>query len=307
MSEQTPTHDGPTDVFGGRVPVSTESAFFNAARPTLFVLLEGSDDVRFWRKFIDTAQCQLRNMKGRDNALNELNRKAVVPGTMLVILDADLDRINESLLKHPDIIWTDYHDLEVVMLESPALEDVLRVSASEDKLSAFEATHGSIRSALYRLATPIGKLRWLSHRDSLGLTFRKPDEKGFRYVNYADFCDTSAVTVDEKRMITTVLNFSNQPKPTEQQLELHQKLRSLPDPDVRQLCNGHDLLNILGIGLAKAWGNVKQTSGELAKDLSLAFSVEFLQGTQMYRTLSIWQDAHPHMPLLLARPIPTRP
>ena len=40
-------------------PLGTESAIFNAARPTAFLLVEGRADQRFWQLHTDSHSCCL--------------------------------------------------------------------------------------------------------------------------------------------------------------------------------------------------------------------------------------------------------
>lgn len=282
-------------------PPATESAFFNAARATVFLLVEGGSDERFWRAHVDLRCCQVRSMNGREPAIAELrsNRK---PGNFLAVLDADFDRINGTLQEDPDIIWTDLHDLECILIASPALDKVLIERGSREKLSQFENDGaGPIREALVSDARYLGRLRWLNQRDSLGLTFRKqkPKDGTFSFLSYRDICDKTTFRVVETAMVRTVLNFSQRHDldPT----ELVERMASLPDVDLWQLNVGHDLIGILSVWLRKKLGNETLDIEEIERSIRLAFEAKYLKDTAMFRSIREWEAKNPRFRVFVAQ------
>lgn len=274
--------------FGVSVDPATESEFFNAARHTTFLLVEGNVDERFWRRWIEPRRCQIRAMGGRDKVVAELelNRREGRPGFVAVI-DADFDRIDGVLRADPDIVYTDENDLEGMLVRSPALETVLHILGSAGKCAAFEEQHKSIRDALVDNARIIGKLRWLSKRDKLNLTFRKQKDSEFQYLRYKEFCDPKEWSVEPKKLVIHVCNFSMRHELKVD--ELLSRMRVLPDVDPWQLCVGHDLIGLLVIGLRQVLGNATKDESTIQDSLLLAYEEVYLLETSMYRALRAWE------------------
>jgi hypothetical protein len=278
--------------FGIAPPPATESEFFNAARPTVFLLVEGNSDERFWQLRVDRRRCQIRAMGGRDKAVEELeqNRRENRLG-FVAVLDADFDRIDGTLREDPDIVYTEYHDLECVLVGSPALEKVLGVLGSSSKCAQFEHKYKPIRDVLLENARVIGELRWLSKREGLNLVFRKRDANNeFRYIGYKDFCEQKGWSVDPRKLVAHVCNFSMR-----HDLKLDDLLdrsRLLPAADAWQICVGHDLLGLLAIGLRQALGNATIDTDTMQDSFLLAYEDAYLKETLMYRALCVWEENH---------------
>jgi len=279
--------------FGIAPPPATESEFFNAARPTVFLLVEGRSDARFWQSRVDYKRCQVREMGGRDKAVAEIeqNRRENRRG-FVAVLDADFDRVEGTLPDDPDLVFTDFHDLECMLVASPALEKVLVVHGSVSKIAQFESKGERIREALLKYAEIIGRLRWLSRRERLDLVFRKREPKGseFRYLQYKDFCDQKDWSVDKKKLLSHVCNFSNRHDLVID--DLLGRLDTLPSADAWQICVGHDLLGLLAIGLRQTLGNKTMDASAMQDSFLLAYEEAYWHETQMYRALCAWENRH---------------
>lgn len=282
--------------WGVSVPPPTEAEFFNAARVTTFLLVEGGSDALFWEARVHRYACQVRAMGGREQALTEL-RTVVVEGKggFVAVLDADFDRVDGSLPTDPNVVWTDVHDLEVHLIASRALDKVLIERGSRTKCDGFEAEEQrTVREALLARAVALGRLRWLSRRDALALTFRKSSGESFRYVDYGKFCDRSSWRVDEEKLVQEVLNFSVQPRlRVADLLERMARLPEVANEAVLQLCVGHDLVGLLMVGLRSRLGSQNYKMEELEERLRLAFERGDLEKTGMYQALRSWERDHP--------------
>lgn len=277
--------------WGVTTPAPTESVFFNAARWTTFLLLEGHSDERFWRLFVDRHACQLRPMGGRAAALKDLATMAAEGrGGFVAVLDADFDRINGTLAAHPHVVWTDGHDLETMFIVAPSLDKVLSVAASQAKLDGFATENKTtVREALFARGAAIAELRWLSQREQLTLTFRKKKEGGFKYLDYHAFCEPKGWVMDREALVRTVLNFSS--RPDLKVADLRTRM-SRPTEDLHQLCVGHDLVGLLMVGLRAKLGSRTCSMEELEELLCLAFERAHLEQTGMYQALCVWEQAN---------------
>lgn len=278
--------------WGVTVPPPTESAFFNAARRTVFLLVEGHSDELFWLARVDRHRCQVRAMGGRAEALRELDTAGSEgKGGFVAVLDADFDRIEGRLAQHPNVIWTDLHDLELILIASPALDKVLIEIASRKKLDDFAAST-PVREALLARAAVLAQLRRLSLREGLNLSFRRATKEGFKYLPYHDFCPRSSWELDPVQLVRAVLDFSQR-----HDLRPADLLARLDTTEVDrwQLCVGHDVVGLLVVGLRSKLGSENFSIEGIQKDLRVAFEWQHLEQTGMYRDLRVWEARNaPH-------------
>lgn len=272
-------------------PPRTDAEFFNANRNTVSLLVEGGSDQHFWENRIDRQRCRIYSMGGKAKVwetLRDAQSKSKVG--FVAVLDADFERLDGTMIEDPDVIWTDLHDLETMLIHSPALEMVLGEHGSRERRDAFEEKQ-SIREALLANALPLGRLRWSVRRRGLDLVFKKQQGKKFHYVDYHKFCDRGTWTVDIAAMIQKVLDFNN--RHDLKVADLLQGMQALPEADPWQVVVGHDLVGILLLGLRSKLGNLTEMDIEtLQKDLRLAFERAYLEKTAMYTALRAWEARH---------------
>ncbi len=77
----------------------------------------------------------------------------------LAIVDADFDVVGNSTTLSHNLLYTDTHDLETMMIKSPALEKVLSEFGAKDKISVINKTGKDARTLLIKCASPLGYLR----------------------------------------------------------------------------------------------------------------------------------------------------
>src|SRR5438105_471262 len=92
-----------------------------------FLLVEGVDDARFFTTRTDSRRCRLVLAGGRENVLGAIAvlDRASFKGALGAV-DADFDRIiGAGTAPAPNLAVTDTHDLEMMLIQSPALERLL--------------------------------------------------------------------------------------------------------------------------------------------------------------------------------------
>jgi Protein of unknown function (DUF4435) len=260
-----------------------------------FLLVEGRSDKIFFERFVNTDLCHFLVTEGKDNAIKALNsiEKSGYTG-ILVIIDADFDQLETSPPQSPNLLRTDTHDLETMILKSPALDKLLAIYCSDDKLKEFGR---DVRTTLLEAGMSIGYFLWLSNSKNLNLTFDG--------LKFKEFIDDRTIHLDERKLINEVKNKS-QPAakpaladPTDIQKRIAAKKQDSHDP--WQICRGHDLVEILSIGLRKAWGSndaidVVPRSNErkstLESQLSLAYEAAYFLKTQLYQEIMTWESSN---------------
>lgn len=83
----------------------------------------------------------------------------------LGIVDADFMALEQQESPSPNVLVTDLHDAECMMLASPALEHLLRELVDEKQVDSFKERVGSVVDHLLSSGKATGYLRWASARN----------------------------------------------------------------------------------------------------------------------------------------------
>jgi Protein of unknown function (DUF4435) len=258
-----------------------------------FLLVEGRSDKIFYSNFVDDALCRFVVTDGKDNAISTLNtlEESSYIG-VLAIVDADFDRLETSPPQSPNLLRTDTHDLETMILKSSALDKLLAIYCSDDKLKEFGR---DVRTKLLEAGMSIGYFLWLSNSDNLNLTFDG--------IKFKEFIDDKTLHLDERKLINEVKNKS-QPAAKlalSDFIDIQKRIaaKKQDNHDPWQICRGHDLVEMLSIGLRKAIGSNQAMDVEASSDkrkntlenqLILSYEAAFFFKTQLYQEILAWEN-----------------
>ncbi|WP_293330426.1 DUF4435 domain-containing protein [Microcoleus sp. CAWBG58] len=246
-----------------------------------FLIAEGDTDSRVWKNLVDSTKCRVENAHNKNNAVAVLNilEQGNFPG-VLAVVDADFDILEGSVPLSPNLLFTDTHDLETMLLKSPALEKVLSEHGSAKKIESFAQ---DIRQTLLESAKAIGYLRWASLKFNYCLKFEGLD--------FDKFIDKETLAL-KSELIQTVKNKSQKQGLDEQEIRAKMDSLKTDAQDIWYICCGHDMIAILQIALCKALGtcNSKQVEPDvLEKDLRLAYESSHFRLTQLYTAIQHWE------------------
>jgi Protein of unknown function (DUF4435) len=257
----------------------------------VFLLVEGGSDAKFYRQLIDSDQCQLVVALNRDMAISVLEILQKDPSEDVVaIVDKDFDELNGTLPDRPNLFFTDTHDLETMLIQSPALEKLLSELGSKEKLSKFGH---DVRAVLLAAGCAIGYLLWVSLQDDLSLKFEG--------IDFPKFINRELLTIDELELIEEVKRKSQKPKLKTSDLHQRMTQKKHPSHDPWQVCRGHDLMYILSVGLRHAIGtkDAKDVTVEiLESNLRMCHEQVYFQATQLYSSLNQWETDNPTYKIL---------
>lgn len=252
----------------------------------LFLVVEGVTDERLYEKFIDPGNVRIVEAHSKDNVRRTVGcmRSARKDDMVAGIVDPDLDRLNGRRAEAP-VFYTDRRDMEMMIIASNALDDVLAEYADHDALERFTEDFGHVRESIVSASYPIGLLMHISVKEGLGLSFKNLD--------FGDFIDPRTLRLDARRMVDSVLYNSSPCRMGRKALlgRLDDAARNLDD--VWTAARGHDAVAILLIGLKRSFGSFNSrhlTEGELGGALRLAFSDACFRGTDLYRDSSAWAE-----------------
>lgn len=250
-----------------------------------FLIAEGDTDARVWKNLVDSTKCRVEIAHNKDNAVQVLNilEQAHFAG-VLAVVDADFDILEGTVSVSQNLLFTDTHDLETMLLKSPALEKVLAEHGSEDKIKGFGK---DVRQTLLESAKIIGYLRWASLKFDYCLKFED--------LAFNKFVDKETLALNESNLIKTIKN--NSQKLGLDETEVKTKMDSLKTNahDMWYICCGHDMIAILSIALCKALGscNSKQVEPNiLEKDLRLAYESSHFRLTKLYIAIQTWEQTN---------------
>lgn len=249
-----------------------------------FLVVEGEKDALFYKRL---ANWRVMIAHSKENAAQVLMiLESDDFAGVLAIVDADFDALEGRIFVSSNIFLTDTHDLETMMLRSPALEKLLLEMGSETKLGEFVKSRGKeLREALLEEGLHLGYLRWVSLRHGHTLKFEG--------LNYRDFTDLVTLTINQSKLIKTIKDHSQKPQLSDR--DLQQQIESIRDEthDKWLVCCGHDLIGILSVGLHKAIGSQKywkEIEPEiLERSLRLAYESVWFRDTRLYASIREWE------------------
>jgi hypothetical protein len=168
-----------------------------------------------------------------------------------------------------------------MIMQSPALEKILREFGSEDKINKF-VTRKPIRDALLECGALIGYLRLFSQRRKLDLKFQD--------VKFNKFLNVETLQLDLSKLIQVVKDNSQK----QNVLIDNEDVEALKDPkhDPWQVCCGHDLAELLAVALRKAIGSAKEQevkAEKIEQALRLAYEKADFERTQLFQSIQSWK------------------
>lgn len=260
--------------------ISMERSVFSGT----FLVVEGVTDERLFEKFIDKDEVKIIEAHSKDNVRGAVKDMANVrkDGRVIGIVDADLDRLRGRKAK-PPLFHTDCRDMEMMVIRSNALNDVLDEYSDHDKIEEFREKVGPVRDALISASYPVGLLMYLSQSEGLNLSFKDLD--------FDRFINPRTLTLNAGAMVDTVIFNSKSCRMSRKAVlaKLDDMAGDLEDP--WEAARGHDTVDILLIALKKNFGSFNSrnlNSGELGGALRLAFSDRCFEDTDLYRDTSAW-------------------
>ena len=248
-----------------------------------FLLVEGRDDRLFFGKFVNAAKCTIEVAEGQATVVDAvwiLESRGF--SGVLGVIDADFDRVEGKPARSVNIILLETHDLENLLVRSPALDQVLAELGSQQKIKKFGR---DVRDTLVAAALPIGCLRLHSLRSGLNLKFQ-----GLKYFK---FVNRNSLAIDLASFIQQVLNRSRRSSHNIKDLESAIMSIKCSGYDAWQLCAGDDLVSILRLALNRGALGTKNSTEvsyeKLCQSLRLAYSDHDFITSQLIGDIRRWE------------------
>lgn len=207
---------------------------------------------------------------------------------VLGIVDDDMESICAAPPASPNVIVTDGHDLEAMLLRGRALEHLLAELADSGRVERLERQEGrSVRDALIARALPFGQIHRLARH--LGCT---PDFDHDLPVRAFFAKDSWALDLQALHTKASALGLAPSA------VALSARLDALPAADPWLICRGHDLIRILDVGLKTELGSLRPSElgeAKIARALRLAAKDTDIHATTTWTAIRNWEAANtPH-------------
>jgi len=241
----------------------------------VILILEGSDDVKFFKKFINKDGVEipsLREMNGKTNLIKVIEiiynnvvedpkiQKFRKNSQILGIVDCDFEKIegekefNGQNYDHEHILTTDTHDIETMILHenSKTLERFLEKYADPEELNAYllEVNKPDVRTYLCDLGYLVGLMRYFREKNIRENNIREKNYGRGKFKDYFSytFYLEQYTNCDKKKLIEYC--FAGFDDTDIQEILTHYEEGWKRDL-IWHICHGHDLMAFLEIILER--------------------------------------------------------
>ncbi len=262
------------------------------------LLVEGEIDNLFFIKFTEKQNCRITVAFGNEKVIEILDilelrnfRNAVG------VIDSDFRIILNKIPKNPNVILTETHDIETLIIKSPTFDYLTNLYVSKEKLDEFSTQiKNSFLEYILELAKPIALFRLMNEKENLQLRF-KPELYDGKPLKYNEFIDKDKFSFSGwEKLITTVKNYYNQnPSLSISKTKEYLEKMSQNNFNLLELCNGHDITHILSIGFQKKIGSKNIDAGEIDKTLVNSYDSSYFKKTELFKKLITWQTSNSHL------------
>lgn len=247
-----------------------------------FILLEGADDIKRFRKFFIEADSSIVNCYGKANVVGAVEiEQNSGRSDVIGFVDVDFDKILNLHQENDDLIFSNCHDFDLDVCLSDAICRYLEETGDESKINALGGPKSCVEVILIALR-PLSALRFANIRHNLRYSLGS--------LNHEEFFD--GVDVDLEALISHVSLGKFNSEANKAVLRQHIARYCQADFDLWQFTNGHDFFAALGIALRSRIGNRKNPQtwrSEVEKHLRLTFDINDLDGIGCLPKVLEWQ------------------
>lgn len=253
----------------------------------VLILIEGPDDLYLYGFLLDSNKVILDEhcsvQSGCATVLNMLrainNRPFVIKKKLvkhLAILDADFGRVLNSMDTDENLIYTDYHDNEMMALRSShAIENVYYSFDVCDR-DALVDTDG-----LFDELTLLTKFRWHNEESSLCANFKRLDLQHFTREELLDIAD----------LVKTINSRSKDSHATVEGLAQFAATHMVDKVNRYEVTNGHDFVSRLATLLKNKY-RCQQSDKTVERHLQAQLTPNCFHTTPMCQRIHEWERSH---------------
>ena len=242
----------------------------------VIILVEGTDDARFYKHFFDTQHSFIKAMKGKifvEQALNDL--KLRIPN-IIGIRDADFLHLEQKTSPLPNLFLTDVHDLELMLLHS---DSVFQKLVNEYNLSV------TLRKQILDTVAFLAYFRWYNEKNDWYNENNEPIGFTFTGLKLNKFYKNSQL--NERDLVEQIKAQSHKALLIDID-EIISGINELQDDthNLWQLCNGHDYIKILAAEITL--NNKGINDEDLTQILRMTYHITDFKQTHLYKNMQTW-------------------
>ena len=276
------------------------SAWVNACRMSncSYLFVEGVSDECFWKKYINRDVINIQQVNGWENVVDCVRKfnDESLHNYCIGIVDRDFEHIYpHKAITENNIFMTDYHDLEMMMYQSSALDSVLKAIDRKNKINW---SYIEVLNHVFGITDKIGSLKLSSQKESLGLIFKKENrDHEFELPKYEKFITNSGDYESDDKLIKYIYDYSKSNKRTPEPLPAIDRIitifnesREMQHPS-SHLSNGHDVSYVMPIVLERKFKlkDKHVTIDTIVIALYAAYNMDLLKQTQLYQAINKWE------------------
>ena len=250
-----------------------------------YILVEGETDRLFLNTVLgEIPRVRIRAVGGWElvyNTISQAQKEEFVQ--LLGIIDKDYHVINkDEITESKQLAFTDMNDIEMMLFMSKAYDKFLKICGSESKLKVCPDTRAIILSAAFF----VGVLRSISLKNQYCFNFDGIECK--------DFVDKNNLILNLDKLVEKIIQRtrSNGTTVTVSNEEVKRIiLITKEDKKAEEYCNGHDVMDIIGIAMTKVFASAssKEYSPEVIFNyLLMGYTSEEFQKSKMYDKINEW-------------------
>lgn len=268
----------------------------------MFVLVEGTNDRDVLVKFVDNKKVTFIICNGKENVFkvyDSIKMKEEHGNYVYAIVDLDYDWHFGALRADSHILYTDSHDLEIMILYSEAFEHISKGLYSNNKLASFSSIE-DFRNYVSNLCIRLGLFRIVNRKMELNLKLKANSntEKDLPYHKFI----SKGKFMGDNALLNTIMNYNRQSS----SLNVNEVIEAMnaitrTGNDEHLILHGHDVTSVMAL-LAKTLGKKgldinKREQVEL--NFRLAYSFDYFKKTMLFQslqqfaqqqTLNIWKS-----------------
>jgi 5S rRNA maturation endonuclease (ribonuclease M5) len=253
-----------------------------------FFIVEGTNDIKVYEKFTANAGSLFFSSWGKDNLIELLNLLKVEKEVIgvIFILDSDFHGIDNTYLKEKNLFYTDFHDLEMMIINSDTFSTVIKEFCSEKKVERF-GTFEDLRLFILQQTKIIGITRKFSIDKKLNISFENLD--------FEKFIDKEKLEINVSKFLSNLIS-ANSGKNLK--VDVLQKFIASKNSEFKtkeELSNiscGHDFMNVFALGLRKALATKNHQFAQ-AENVEGFFRIGYglsdFQKTFLYKAIKVWE------------------
>ena len=243
----------------------------------VWILVEGEDDCKIYPQFFEEKKTKVEFVNGGKGQLSiALNTLSVETEQVIGIQDADFLHLEKSYPVIKNLFYTDYHDVEIMML---SFDNVICNLFSEYCLTE---RREDIWQNVLQEASQVAYIRWFNEKNNCKIRF-----SGLKYGDNLTEIENGKLSVKYQDLLQ-ILNERSKNKTqllTNENIDVF--ITTNRTDDLLNLCNGHDVTALLSLIIG---GQVSHR--EFCRHLRLSFTIQHFSQTKLYSDILNWQINH---------------